>query len=186
MRQLAFADAAYPLGTPPPGDRGADPRRDDRRLPRCSPAGRSRRPRATGPQGRPPLGALAMSGIEATGPIRGPTGLAPPTWGGFDHSPDARAAAPPTSGRSFRTVGPPRLADGGELDRSDPVLHLLGREARRVGADPRRSCSRSSAAAAGPSTGPSSSSAARCGPSCCPGSPGSPGASSTTASATGC
>ena len=180
MRQLAFADAAYPLGTPSPGDRGAHPRRDDRRLPAARPLD-APRPRAAGAQGRPPVGALAMSGIGRARSIR--AWARPP--GAASTQPDPR----PRRGRhpaQLRDGCPARLADGGELDRSAPVLHLLGREARGLGPDPRRHA-----------RGHQRRRQARVprlrrhrqravGVRHVPGSPGSPGASSTTASATGC
>ena len=125
-----------------------------------------------------------MSGIEATGPVPGPTGFAPPQWGGFDAS-RTRGQGAADLIRSFKTSA--RLGWQMEANWTDPLLFFIYSVAKPV----------SSAlilvfmlevitGGAGPNTGPSSSSAARSGPSSSPGSPGSPGPSSTIGSATGC
>ena len=86
-----------------------------------------------GPPRGPPVDPMAVTRPTGAAPA---AGLASPAWGGFERP--GRAARPRRSLAQLPDRGQARLADGGELDRPGPVLHLLGRQARLRGADPRR------------------------------------------------
>ena len=155
------------------GGRGTDPRGDDRGLPARSPldapdAG------ADGPPRGPAVGALAMTARRRRAGLDAPIGLAAPEWGGFDPRRPEGAARRPAGAPSGPR--PPRLADGGQLDRPVPVLHLLGGQAPLGDTDPGRDAQTSSAAPP-TRTARSWSSARRSGRSCWPASPGWPGPS---------
>ena len=124
MRQLAFVGLDVPDRHAAARGRGADPRRDDRRLPRCRPLD-APDARADGPPGGPAVGALAMTAARHArpAPTRVPAGLASPEWGGFD--PRAR----PRPGRPRITGGPSgrrsRLGWQMEANWTDPVLFFI-------------------------------------------------------------
>ena len=133
MRQLAFVGTAVPFGTPSPEVEALILVAMTRRLPRWPRAGCSGRW-----SGWPAARAACRSaGSDPGGAPVSAAGLASPEWGGFDPARTRgrrlRATRGAASGRR-----PAGLADGGELDRPVPVLHLLGREAGGRGADPRR------------------------------------------------
>ena len=118
--------ASSPSPTPPTRGhaaargRGAHPRRHDRRLPAASPAGCS---------GRSSGWPAAKGGCRSGGSERARPPLdAPHAAARFDPR-RTRGRGVRDLWRSFRTAVPAGLADGGELDRPGPVLHLLGRQA---------------------------------------------------------
>ena len=70
-----------------------------------------------------------MSGIEATGPVPGPTGFAPPQWGGFDAS-RTRGQGAADLIRSFKTSA--RLGWQMEANWTDPLLFFIYSVAKPV------------------------------------------------------
>src|SRR6185503_8163652 len=109
-----------------PGGGGADPRGDDSGLHPAVPV-QPPQARASGARGGPPLGALAMSGFEATS-SQPAAGLAPPEWGGFD--PARTRGGPGDVMRSFRTST--QLGWQMEANWTDPLLFFIYSVAKPV------------------------------------------------------
>ena len=70
-----------------------------------------------------------MSGVEATGPVPGAAGLAPPSWGGFDAS-RTRGRGAADVIRSFKTSA--RLGWQMEANWTDPLLFFIYSVAKPV------------------------------------------------------
>ena len=79
-------------------------------------------------QRRPAVGALAVTAASSRDRRR-TAGLGSPGVGRLRPRRGPRGRGPADGMAQLPDRGQPRLADGGELDRPGPVLHLLGREA---------------------------------------------------------